>query len=333
MDITFFHWAHGSDSSIKRSFKPLISELKKNNNVSEYSVPYLGANPLNVIKNIWFVYKHRNKKGINHVTGDIHYCILGLIGVRTVLTIHDDYAYSQAKRGILDKLYKYLFWLYFPIKIADRVTCISPETKYQIDRLVKNKKTQLLPQHSLDDKYKAYPRSKNEKPILLQIGTAPQKNLARTMHAIQGLNVQLHVIRPMTDKQIALAESLNIDYINLYDLSDDEIIEEYIKADIVLFPSLKEGFGMPVIEAQSMGRPVITSNIQPMTWVAGDDYPLLINPLSEDELRICITNLLNDRRLYERAVGIGKTNVCRFSTRSVAGNFQKLYNDLQDGHK
>lgn len=45
MEITFFHWAYGEDSSIKRSFAPLINKLKETNNVYEYSVPYLGSNP------------------------------------------------------------------------------------------------------------------------------------------------------------------------------------------------------------------------------------------------------------------------------------------------
>ena len=50
MEITFFHWAYGADSSLKRSFAPLITELKKEHEVKEYSVPYDGGNP---VTRIW----------------------------------------------------------------------------------------------------------------------------------------------------------------------------------------------------------------------------------------------------------------------------------------
>lgn len=328
MEITFFHWAYGEDSSIKRSFAPLINKLKETNNVYEYSVPYLGSNPFNVIKNIFYVYKHRNKNGINHVTGDIHYCILGLIGVKSVLTIHDDYAFTQAKKGYLGKLYKWLFWLYLPIKFANEVLCISPETKKSIDKLVKNSKTRILTQHCLNSNYKESVSEESNKPILLQVGTLPQKNLETTLKAIKGLYVQIHIIRKMSDEQIKIANSLNIDFVNLYDLSDEEIINEYKKAKVVLFPSLKEGFGMPIIEAQSIGRPVITSNLEPMNWVAGNNYPLLINPFSCEELRDSLIKLLNDEKFYKYSVSIGLENAKRFNINIVYTNFLSLYTKL-----
>ena len=143
MEITFFHWAYGDDSSIKRSFMPLIRELRKGYVVYEYSVPYIGSNPIHVVKNILFVYRKRSGNGVNHITGDIHYCIIGLLGVKSVLTIHDDFAFTTAKKGVFDRLYKWIFWLYLPIKLANKVLCISPTTKEAIDGLVKNNKTEV----------------------------------------------------------------------------------------------------------------------------------------------------------------------------------------------
>jgi hypothetical protein len=103
MTISYFHRNRNTGPSIERSFRPLINKLKTIVTVQEYYVPYNGSLPWNLAQNIYFVYRHRNKTGINHVTGDIHYCILGLIGCKSVLTIHDDYAIVKAHRGILDK--------------------------------------------------------------------------------------------------------------------------------------------------------------------------------------------------------------------------------------
>lgn len=253
---------------------------------------------------------------------------MGLIGVKSVLTIHDDYAFTQAKKGYLGKLYKWLFWLYLPIKFANEVLCISPETKKSIDKLVKNSKTRILTQHCLNSNYKESVSEESNKPILLQVGTLPQKNLETTLKAIKGLYVQIHIIRKMSDEQIKIANSLNIDFVNLYDLSDEEIINEYKKAKVVLFPSLKEGFGMPIIEAQSIGRPVITSNLEPMNWVAGNNYPLLINPFSCEELRDSLIKLLNDEKFYKYSVSIGLENAKRFNINIVYTNFLSLYTKL-----
>lgn len=327
MEITFFHWAYGADSSLKRSFAPLITELKKEHEVKEYSVPYDGGNPVNLIRNIVYVYKRRNRTGINHVTGDIHYCILGLIGVKSVLTIHDDYAMTQAKRG-LDKVYKWLFWLYLPIRMADRVLCISPATKEAIDKWVRNNKTEMLYPHSIDSNYVYSKRQDAHPPILLQIGTAPHKNLETTLLAIKDLNVSLHVVRPMTSEQVTMAKELGIDFSNYENLSDEELVGEYRKSSIVLFPSLKEGFGMPIMEAQAVGRAVITSDLLPMSWVAGKNAVLLKCPLDAYELKDRIVDLLKDATLYHKTVKAGLENVNRFQVKNVAKMFVELYKSI-----
>ncbi|MDR2410501.1 MAG: glycosyltransferase, partial [Bacteroidales bacterium] len=148
-NVTYFHWAKNNGPGIGRGFHPLIDKMKTVATVQEYYVPYNGSLPWNLIRNIRFVYKHRNKTGINHVTGDIHYCILGLIGCKSVLTIHDDYAIVKAHRGISDRIFKWIFWMYLPIKLAGKVVCISETTKNKIDSLVKNNKTKVLCHHSV----------------------------------------------------------------------------------------------------------------------------------------------------------------------------------------
>lgn len=325
MDIIFFHWALSNGPSITRSFEPFINYIRKEYNVKEYRVPYSGANPINVIKNILFVYKHRSKNGINHITGDIHYCILGLLGTKSVLTIHDDYAIIKAP-NIFNKIYKYIFWMYLPIKLSSQTVYITDSTKQKVEKYVKTNKSTVITQHSINTGFKHSIYIFNyEKPRILQIGATYQKNLESTITALKGISCHLRIIKKINDKQYKLLKDLNIEYSNAYNLSDDEIIEEYKKADIVVFPSLYEGFGMPIIEAQAIGRPIITSNIAPMNWVAGDGGWLLKNPLDTEEYRNTLLEIINNPEERNRRINKGLENIKRFSIESISKQYIDLY--------
>ena len=71
-----------------------------------------------------------------------------------------------------------------------------------------------------------------------------------------------------TTKKLLLEKG--IEYSCNSNLTHRQIVDEYCKADIINFPSLFEGFGMPIIEGQAIGRVVVTSNIPPMIDIAGD---------------------------------------------------------------
>jgi glycosyltransferase involved in cell wall biosynthesis len=328
MTITYFHWAKNNGPSIGRSFRPLIDKMNTIATVREYYVPHNGSLPWNLVHNIYFVYKHRNKTGINHITGDIHYCILGLMGCKSVLTIHDDYAIVEAHRGIFDKIFKWIFWLYLPIKLANKVVCISEATKTKIDKLVKNNKTEVLCHHSVDAEFKYDVKVFNmDCPIVLQIGTSPQKNLETTLKALAGITCRLRVVKKMTSEQHILAQSLKIDYTNVYDLSDNEIVNEYINSDIVVFPSLYEGLGLPIVEGQATGRIIITSNIEPMKTVSGKAAVLLNNPLDIREYRDAIIRIIQDISFREKVIFDGLENAKKYTVESATKQYLYIYNE------
>ena len=140
MNITFFFRNYNPKvPSIENSFAPFISNISKQHHVEVYYVPYAGSNPIKLLKNIWFIHKKSCKDGINHVTGDIHYGIIGLIGRASVLTIHDDAAIRAAHRGVYDKIYKWIFWIFLPILLSDDVWCISPATLNNIKKYYNSK--------------------------------------------------------------------------------------------------------------------------------------------------------------------------------------------------
>lgn len=91
----------------------------------------------------------------------------------------------------------------------------------------------------------------------------------------------------------------------------------YQKAELFLFPSLHEGFGIPVLEAMAAGTPVITSNSSALPEVAGD-AALLVDPESIDELEAGIHRIMSDSVFLADLVARGHENLKRFDDRALS---------------
>ena len=326
MEIVFFHKCKTGTPSIEESFHPIIDYLSQSNEVKEFNVPFAGGSPIALLKNILFIRKHSTKNGINHISGVIHYGILGLIGRKSVLTIHDDYAIRQVRHGFFEKIYKWIFWIYLPIRTSTATICITPSTLKKIKDLYPSSKLQMFTHHVIpsvfSDKKKKFDK---ETPRFLQIGTDNNKNLETTLYALAGLKCRLTVLKPMNDLQKKMAKELKISYVNKFNLPFKEVVEEYDNCDVVLFPSLFEGFGMPIMEAQASGKPVITTDAEPMNWVAGDGAALLSNPKDVKEYRSLIEKILYDDEYREGVVAKGFENSKRFSLENSVDGYLKIY--------
>lgn len=90
----------------------------------------------------------------------------------------------------------------------------------------------------------------------------------------------------------------------------------------LIFPSLYEGFGLPVIEAMACGVPVLTSTVSSLPEVAGD-AAILVNPLSIDEISTGITHLVNDTKLRNELISRGIYQSKKFSWQSVVEKIEK----------
>ena len=124
--------------------------------------------------------------------------------------------------------------------------------------------------------------------------------------------------------QVEIENSNFIENIILPGFVPDEDKFALIKgADVFLFPTFYEGFGIPILEAQSMGVPVITSNLSSMPEVAGDSA-ILIDPMKAEQIADETHKLLSDQKWREEIIRKGHLNVAKFSWEECAREISRI---------
>ncbi len=117
-------------------------------------------------------------------------------------------------------------------------------------------------------------------------------------------------------------------FFSLSNLSDSDLILQYKQSHILLFPSLSEGFGMPIIESQYFGLPVITSKFEPMYSVAGNDSALFVNPKNKIEIISAINSLLPESDLRNLLINNGYKNCSKYYLSNILKKYQALYSNI-----
>jgi glycosyltransferase involved in cell wall biosynthesis len=265
-----------------------------------------------------------NQSQVNHVTGDVNYLGIFLSRKRTIHTILDC-VHLNTSSGLKHKILK-LFWLTLPLRRTAYVTAISESTKKEILRFINYPPEKIVVIHvAISDRFKRFDKTFNAaQPRILQIGTAPNKNIVRLIEALKNINCKFILIGKYEDEYEQLLKRANIAYEYKWGLTDDEILEEYRQADIVTLASTYEGFGMPILEAQSIGRPVVTSNIFSMPEVAGD-AACLVDPYDEKSIRTGFEKIINDDAFRNDLIQKGFSNVIRFDPETIANEYYELY--------
>jgi glycosyltransferase involved in cell wall biosynthesis len=326
MRVTYFFRKPYQDYfSIENVFKVVQKALPQEIIIYNYNLKYYSTGVVSRLKSCFEVLKH--KGDINHITGDIHYVSYFLPKKSSILTIHD-LAPLENSTGLKYAILKF-FWYQLPIKSVAYVTVISNYTKMALlDSININPDKIKVIHNPLGTQLTFQPkRELPELPVLLQIGTAYNKNLEGLIEAIGELEVELIIIGKLSQEQIELLESASFTYSNVYDLEFNEVISYYEKADLVCFASFYEGFGLPIIEAQAIGRPVITSNRCSMPEVAGD-AAILIDPSDIEAYRNAINFMLSNSEERNRLIDNGLKNTQRFTASQIAEQYVELYKSL-----
>jgi len=100
----------------------------------------------------------------------------------------------------------------------------------------------------------------------------------------------------------------------------------YCQSEIFLYPSLRESFGIPMLEAMACGVPVITSNTSSMPEVAGD-AAIIVDPFKPEAITAAMVSLCNDTAVKERLVQSGFAQAAKFSWQAMAQDVLKIYNE------
>lgn len=276
---------------------------------------------------LWEAYKFQGE--INHVTGDVHFVTLLLPKKRTILTVLDCVALKEST-GFKKFIFTWL-WFKLPLKKTQYLTAISESTKQEIIRYTgfPSNKIFVIPV-AVSSLFTFHPKNFNQvKPVLLQVGTTPNKNILRLIEAIHGLSCELWIIGNLELSVKDLLEKYQIDYRNFTQLKLEEVVSCYVQSDILCFVSTYEGFGMPIIEANAVGRVVLSSNVASMPEVAGD-AALLVNPFDITAIRTGIETLIENREVREDYIQKGLTNAKRFDANHIAMQYAALYDTIVD---
>lgn len=315
--------------SIEKVFETLIKETAMSGwEIKRVEVPWYSSGILKILRNIIFL--RGEKATLYHITGDIHYAVFAFPRRKTILTIHDCVFVYQTK-GLKRWVFLHLF-LKWPARYASVITTISEQSKSDIVKFSNcdPAKIKVIPDplnSFITFSEKPFNKSK---PVILFIGSTPNKNLPRTIEAIAGISCHLELLGKFPAEQLERIKQLEIAHSVSFGISEEELNSKYGEADILLFPTLFEGFGLPIVEAQQAGKVVITSNIKPMNEVAGKGA-CIVDPMSIESIREGLIKVISDKTYRERLIELGTENCKRFTTKSISAEYMAVYNQILKG--
>jgi glycosyltransferase involved in cell wall biosynthesis len=288
-------------------------------------LPFPSSNVLFILFNLYYLLRFRS--GLFHISGHVHYAILALPKSSTILTIHD-LVFLQTYKGLRRRVMKWLF-LDLPVRKAKWITTVSEKSRDEIIKYTKCDPNKIivianpLAENCFTDFNPYFPRQ----PRLLFIGTKGNKNLENVIPSLYRLNIHLRIIGELTNKQLLLLRKFEINYSNDFNLTDNQLSSEYQNADIILFPSLYEGFGLPVIEGFCAGKPVITSDISPMKEIA-ENAAFLVDPLSISSIRDGVNAVINSPNLRQSKVEKGRLIAHSYQSKKIYIEYKNLWKQV-----
>jgi glycosyltransferase involved in cell wall biosynthesis len=273
--------------------------------------------------------------------------VLPLLGTcPMVVTVHD------LTFQMYPQLHERIKRIYFPAMIqasvakARQVLTISQATKADLHRLIPASrcKTKVTLLAARDLGFITDAMVNKDKidnfchPYVLFVGTfEPRKNLARLLEAWQGLSADTRgVTRLVLLGATGWLMNESMDHLRADDsvvlagqVTDEALGQWMSRAQAFLYPSLYEGFGLPVIEAMAQGIPVLTSNIGATREVAGS-AALLVDPTSVESIRDGLARLLSEPELCEYFRRAGRQRAASFSWSDTAQQTLQTLREVGD---
>ena len=209
---------------------------------------------------------------------------------QTILTVHD--LVSVARLTGVRRAIFVMMWYRMPVWRAGTVTVVSQWTSDQLVALLPRALPKIRVIHNPVPRGLATtPLRPAPRPVVLQVGTGANKNLDRVAEALSGLDVHLRIVGHLNEEQLGRLAVAAVEFSHTSEVTDAAMASEYEACHIVMFVSTYEGFGLPILEAQASGRPVITSAAASMPEVAGEGA-LIVDPLMVAEIREAVRTLM-----------------------------------------
>jgi glycosyltransferase involved in cell wall biosynthesis len=222
---------------------------------------------------------------------------------------------------------------------ADLIIAISENTKNDLVEIFNISESKIRVVHLANSIYIANkPKKSIDLPdnYILFIGhRGLYKNFNRFLNAISELiqnNSDLHLIcgggYNFNKKEMEMLKNLNVDKkVNQINLSDDTLSILYQNAQLFIFPSIYEGFGIPILESFSCGCPVACSNTSSFPEIA-QDAAAYFDPMDEASIYNCINDLLFNYEYKEKLVDKAYRRLEEFSWEKTATKTLKIYKEL-----
>ena len=265
-----------------------------------------------------------------------HYVLPLLTPCRSVVTIHDciHLMFPQYLPGRLAHAYaRTVLWA--AVRRSDRILTVSEASKRDILHFfnVSAAKVEVIP-NGIDERFRLVPSDEEiarvreryllHDPFLLYAGNIkPHKNIERLIEAFHLLRQRGHdqlrllIIGNEVSKYPTLRRTVHRfklhTYVRFLGFVPDQMLAVlYRLADVFVFPSLYEGFGLPPLEAMASGTPVVTSNVSSLPEVVGD-AAVLVDPYSAASIAEGIQQVLSDPVLRQTLAARGLARAREFS--------------------
>lgn len=284
--------------------------------------------------------------------------VFGKIGLSKVVTIHDlGYEYLPQYHQFPQKYY--LNWsTAHAVKTADRIIAVSENTKSDLIKKlnVDKKKIKVIYEgvdiakyrikygkEDRDNVFKKYSINGN---YILSVGTIqPRKNYERLIESFgeimfsdqltisdQEKKLQLIIVgkkgwdwKKIIEKPFHLGIENRVKFLDY--LEEKELVILYQNARCLIFPSLYEGFGLPILEAMASGCPVLASKVSSLPEVAGE-AALYFDPYNIYSIKDCLIRFFGNNSLSKALIVKGKIKANSFSWKNTARETLQLWESL-----
>src|SRR5690606_13312072 len=264
--------------------------------------------------------------------------------IKSVVTIHDliflrfPELYKLVDRIIYDKKFKYA------VRHADKIVAISQQTKEDIIQFydIPEQKIEVIYQgchpafktvKTEADKVAVRKKYNFPENFILNVGSIePRKNAFQIVKAVENMDISLVIIGKETKytqeihqyiQQKGLQKKVHI----LQGFTMEELATIYAMADIFVYPSKYEGFGIPIIEALYAGTPVIKNRAGVFSEADGSSY-CSVDPENIEELSQAISSILSNSDLRRKMSEQGRLYAQRFNDDVLARQWIELYQSV-----